>query len=227
MNVFGGELRTGKYGLINFVYQEVNKIETLRTGQPNKLIALKIAREYGSLKYLDDLGEHYKTFEETKQDGGGDCEDLTVWVLCRLIEEGIDPSIIGFHIIFYNDPTRPLLPGHIAPLIWFDNRCWTIEPKKLIWTKGSMWADRDILSEILLVRGFPKKNLQSYTFKRPSLQTGDIEIDLEIYDRERRPTWREKRSLNNVKDVEKSMKKVSARPTLDHLFGGDMAESVR
>jgi len=56
-------------------------------------IAYDICRESG-LEFQGDPGDYWKAPFETEADGGGDCEDLSIWLLHKLRRERITARLI-------------------------------------------------------------------------------------------------------------------------------------
>lgn len=119
---------------------------------PVRMALLMIDRDFKEKKvrYISERGDVWKSFEETEKDGGGDCEDLTTWVLVRLIKMGLDPNDLGFQIYAESEASA----GHIEPLIWIDDEVWYIDHKEgIVNARSDMkWRGKH-LSEILMIKG--------------------------------------------------------------------------
>jgi len=158
---FAGKGNLSTYGLAQFIADEVSAATPKYAQNPAKLIVLKIARELKDLEYQEDKANYAKSFEEVKRDGGGDCEDLTIYALCRLAEEGFPKQDMGFHIYYWRHKDA----GHCEPLVWIGGECHILSSSGLANAYREMNSDRKNIEAILFRRGFPLKRLRQ-TFYR-------------------------------------------------------------
>lgn len=137
--------------LVNLIISNLSYIEVQEIVKPSKLALRKVTRELiTTKKYIEDKEENWKSFEEVEKDGGGDCEDLTTWILGRLIQLGIPKENLGLQIYRIEGMSF----AHMEPLIFLKGKVYTIDRiYGLIKVRNRMIFQINNLKYIILVKG--------------------------------------------------------------------------
>ena len=129
------------------ILREIKNVPNISDGWPSdwKLRVRKIQRELREqLRYQSEPEneDFYKTYAQVMKDKGGDCEDLTIYVVCRLLEEGFGSQYVGFHLYWHkiigeNGSIQSV--GHAEPLLWVKEKCYVLR-------KDGKWRAHHIIT---------------------------------------------------------------------------------
>ena len=113
------------------IFLEVNKVR-IGVCYREDIALEKLKEDYnnGIVRYIPDpknlhLTKQFKTFEEILEDKGGDCEDLAIYNLSRLVEMGVPKYKLGLQIWWKMDGDVAI--GHVEPLVWIRDTVWAIK----------------------------------------------------------------------------------------------------